>query len=151
MKYALSILSLTFFATLSFDASARSIYSFRQSNAITTVAEFMYDVGDDIPVSTRMTDKKINLKDFSKCVSVTSDEVMSDVDSAIRKVLRFYPDEDIPFEEALTDMEDYLDHQVYKKCTLVKKKDQSIVTSSYYVNADDKIHLRLDNIALTAE
>ena len=152
MKYALSILSLSFFiATFSTDVSARSITSFRQSDAITAVAQFMYDVGEDIPESTRLTDKKINLKDLSKCQDVTSQEVLEDVDSAIRKVMRFYPDEDVPFEEALIDMEDYLDHQSYKKCSLIKRRDQSLVRSSYYLNSDDKIHLRLDNITLLAE
>lgn len=152
MKYALSFFFMSFFiATFSTDASARSITSFRQSDSISAVAEFMYDVGEDLPVSTRMSDKKINVKDISKCVDVTSKEVLDDVDSAIRKVMRFYPDEELPFEEALVDMEDYLDNQNYKKCTLVKKRAQSLVTSSYYLNSDDKIHLRLDNIALTAE
>jgi hypothetical protein len=152
MKYALSILGLSFFVSLySSVAHARSITSFRQSDAISAVADFMSDVGEDMPVSTRMTDKKINIKDLSKCTTVTSEEVLDDVSSGIRTVMRFYPDEDIPFEEALVDMEDYLDHQIYKRCTLVKKSAQSLVRSSYYLNSDDKIHLRLDNIALTAE
>lgn len=152
MKYALSILVLPFLiAAYSSDASARSITSFRQSDSISAVAEFMYDVGEDIPVSTRITDKKINLKDFSKCSIVTAEEVLDDVSAAIRKVMRFYPDEEVPFEEALIDMEDYLDHQSYRKCTLVKRREQSLVRSSYYANSDDKIHLRLDNITLIAE
>jgi hypothetical protein len=152
MKYALSLLCLSFYiATSSIDASARTITSFRQSESITTIAEFMYDAGEDIPVSTRMTDKKINLKDTSKCVTVTSQEVLEDVDTAIRKIMRFYPDEELPFEEALIDMEDYLDHQTFKKCILIKKRAQSLVRSSYYLNSDDKIHLRLDNITLMAE
>ena len=104
MKYALSFFFMSFFiATFSTDASARSITSFRQSDSISAVAEFMYDVGEDLPVSTRMSDKKINVKDISKCVDVTSKEVLDDVDSAIRKVMRFYPDEELPFEEALSD------------------------------------------------
>jgi hypothetical protein len=152
MKYALSLLCLSFFiATSSRDASASTITSFRQSESITTIAEFMYDAGEDIPVSTRMTDKKINLKDTSKCVTVTSQEVLEDVDTAIRKIMRFYPDEELPFEEALIDMEDYLDHQTFKKCILIKKRAQSLVRSLYYLNSDDKIHLRLDNITLMAE
>lgn len=152
MKYALSILVLPFLiAAYSSDASARSITSFRQSDSISAVAEFMYDVGEDLPVSSRITDKKINLKDFSKCPTVTSEEVLDDVSAAIRKVMRFYPDEDVPFEEALIDMEDYLDHQSYRKCTLIKRREQSLVRSLYYVNSDDKIHLRLDNITLIAE
>jgi hypothetical protein len=152
MKYALSILGLSFFiAVNSSDANARTITSFSQSDAITAVAQFMYDAGEDIPVSTRITDKKIDIKDLSNCPVVSAQDVLEDVDSAIRKVMRFYPDEDVPFEEALADMEEYLDNQTYKKCTLINTKSHSLVTSSYYVSSDDKIHLRLDNITLMAE
>lgn len=152
MKYALSIFCMSFFiATFSIDAGARTITSIHQSESIKAIAVFMYDAGEDIPGSIRMSDKKINLTDISKCTDVTSQDVLDEVDKAIRKVMRFYPDEELPFEEALLDMEDYLDYQAYKKCTLIDKKTQSSVTSSYYLNSDDKIHLRLDNIALTAE
>ena len=74
-----------------------------------------------------------------------------DVDLAIRKVMRFYPDEDVPFEQALSDMEDYLNNQSYKKCSLIKKTAQSITKTSYYMSSNDKIHLRLDNITLLSE
>jgi hypothetical protein len=151
MKYALSIFCLSFIAVLSPDASARSITSFCQSESISALAEFMFDTGEDMSSSTRMTDKKINLDDTSKCAAVTSQEVLADVVTAMRKAMHFYPDEELPFEQALIDMEDYLDHQSYKKCTFIKKRDQSLVTISYYLNSDDKIHLRLDNITLTSE
>ena len=152
MKYALSLLSLSILiTTYSSQASARSITSLSQSDAITAVAEFLYDVGEDVQSSTRITDKKINLKELSNCVTVTSEQVLDDVDSAIRKVMRFYPDEDVPFEQALYDMEDYLDNQSYKKCSLLKKTPQSITRTSYYINTTSKIHLCLDNITLLAE
>ena len=152
MKYALSILSLSILiAVYSTQASARSITSLRQSDAIMAVAEFLYDVGEDVQESTRITDKKINLKDLSNCLTVTSQDVLDDVDLAIRKVMRFYPDEDVPFEQALSDMEDYLNNQSYKKCSLIKKTAQSITKTSYYMSSNDKIHLRLDNITLLSE
>ena len=152
MKYALSICSLSILiATFSTDASARSITSLRQSDAISAVVEFLYDVGEDVQETTRLTDKKIILKDLSKCPTVTSQDVLDDVDSAIRKVMRFYPDEDVPFEQALYDMEDYLDNQSYRKCTIIKKNKQSVTKSSYYVNSNHNIPLLLANITLLSE
>ena len=68
----------------------------------------MYDVSEDMPSSYRLTDKKINVKDFSKCTTVDADAVLDDVESSIKKVLRYYPDEDVPFEQAIVDLEDYL-------------------------------------------
>lgn len=150
MKYAL-FLFIAFVSLNSHVASARVITSFRDSDAITGIAQFMYDVSEDMPSSYRLSDKKINLKDFSKCTTVKADDVMSDVESSIKKVLRYYPDEDVPFEQALVDMEDYLDHTSFKKCKFEKKNAQSKVVSTYYVDATDKIHLRVDNVLLTAE
>lgn len=152
MKYALFILILFSFITISsIEAKARSITSLRQSGAISTVVEFMYDIGEDVQNSIFLTDKKMNVKDFSKCTIVSSEDILDDVNSSIKKIVRFYPDEEIPFEEALADLQDYLDFQTYKKCTFVKKKSQSLVKSTYYVSSDDKIHLRLDNTTLTVE
>lgn len=147
MKYAFSILSLSFFImTLSSNANARSITSFQQSRAISAVAEFMYDVGEDIQLSIRLTDKKITLKDLSECSVVSADEILTDIESSIKKIVRFYPDEEVPFEEALIDLENYLDARSYKKCDFIQAKGQSLVKSAYYVSSDDSIHLRLDNI-----
>jgi hypothetical protein len=151
MKYALSILTFIILSTFSVSASARTITAFKDSPSILTIAQFMYDSAEDMPVSTRMGDRKIAIKDFSNCIDVTGDEVYTDVEEAIKRVLRFYPDEDLPFEQALVDLQDYIDHVSYKKCEFTKKTSQSKVVSSYYVDLSDKIHLRLDNVALSAE
>ena len=150
MKYAFFIL-FTIITSASSVASARTIFSFNDSEAITTVAQFMYDVAEDVPVSTRITDKKINIKDYSRCSDVTAEEALLDFEKSVKRVLKFYPDEEIPFEQALIDMEDYLDHKDYKKCMFENKSSQSSIKTTYYVNVSDKIHLRLDNVALTAE
>ena len=151
MKYAFSLLIILFSASISTDASARTIYSFRDSEAITTLAQFMYDVAEDIPVSTRISDKKINIKDFTKCTDATANDVLADFEKSVKRVLRFYPDEEVPFEQALVDMEDYLDHRDYKRCTFENKSAQAKTQTTYYADVSDKIHLRLDSIALTEE
>ena len=150
MKYAFFL----FIACLTINsqsAFARTINSFSDSDALTGIAQFMYDVGEDMSSSYRLSDKKINIKDFTKCTNVKADDAFSDVESSIKKVLRYYPDEDVPFEQALIDLEDYLDHANLKKCKFEKKTAQSKIISTYYVDASDKIHLRVDNVLLTAE
>ncbi|MBC7430166.1 MAG: hypothetical protein H7336_16250 [Bacteriovorax sp.] len=151
MKYAFSVLTTLIIATTAPAAHARTIYLFKDSDAISTIAQFMYDVAEDVPVSTRLTDKKVNVSDLSKCTDVTANDVLSDVKTSIKRVLRFYPDEEVPFDQAMTDLEDFLDHKDYKKCSFQNKSSQSQTKSTYYTDASDKIHLRLDNIALTAE
>jgi hypothetical protein len=151
MKYAFLLFTFITFLTFTTSAFARTVASFKDSPAIQTVAQFMYDSAEDMPLSTRMSDRKLSIKDFTKCSDVGGDDVFTDVEESIKRVLRFYPDEDIPFEQALLDLEDYIDHQYFKKCTFEKKTSQSKIISTYYVDLNDKIHLRLDNIALSAE
>lgn len=151
MKYAFLFLFMIIATTFTSNASARTITSFRASEAITTVAQFMYDVAEDVPVSTRISDKKINIKDFSKCTDVKAEDALADFEKSVKRILRLYPDEEIPFEQALIDMEDYLDHTSYKKCMFQNKSTQSKTSTAYYTDVSDKIHLRLDNVALTAE
>lgn len=151
MKYAFSILFIIVSLSFTADASARTINSFHDSEAITTIALFMYDIAEDIPVSTRISDKKINIKDFSKCSDAEALDVLADVEKTVKRVLRFYPDEELPFEQALIDMEDYLDFQSYKKCVFENKSATSSIKTIYYTDLSDKIHLRLDNVALTPE
>ena len=72
MKYAFSIYSLSIFiSTFSTQANARSITNLRQSDAITAVAEFLYDVGEDVQATTRLTDKKIIIKNLYNSQSLS--------------------------------------------------------------------------------
>ena len=151
MKYALFILVLTFNSLLSMDVSARTVTSFKDSSAITLVALFMYDVAEDLPISSRISDKKINIKDYSQCTNTTASEILKDVEAAIKRVQCFYPDEDIPFDQAIIDLEDYLDNKTFTKCLFIKNTSQSNIKSSYYFDSSNRVHFRLDNIALILE
>lgn len=148
MKYAFLVLFTVFFSSNVF---ARTITSFKDSESLTAIAQFMYDVAEDVPVSIRLTDKKINVTDLSLCAEVTADDVRSEVEKSIKKVLRFFPDDEVPFEQAIVDLEDYLDGRTYKKCTFENKASQSQTRTVYFTDVTNKIHLRLDNVALTAE
>ncbi len=148
MKYALTFLFsfITIFITLLYSENsyARTITHFRDSDALTTMAQFMYDAAEDLPQSIKMSDKKMNIKDTKNCVTVSADDVFQDVSRAIKKIIRFYPDEELPFEQALIDLEDYLDHQSFKKCTMEKVTPQSRILISYFLDKHDLIHVRLD-------
>ena len=151
MKYALSFFIFSIFSISIVHASERTIVKFSDSDSILTVAQFMSDAAEDIPVSARLSDKKVNIKDFSKCTTVTAALVLKDVEATMKKILRYYPDEELPIAEALSDVENFLDNQTYKKCELRKIATESVTRTSYYVNETDSIHLRLDNIALVTE
>lgn len=145
MKYAFVFLFL--FLSLIDIAQSRTVTSFKKSDAITTIAQFMYEVSGDLQEQIRISDRKIASVNYKECKLVTTDIVLDDVLSSIKHVLRYYPDEDLPFEEAIIDFEDYLDSQVFHSCSFIKKTKNSMIQSVYYVDATDRIHLRIDKIA----
>ncbi len=144
MKYALTFLFLLSTLFYSQQSSARTITKFKDSDALMTIAQFMYDSSEDLPQSIKMSDRKMNIKDIKTCVSVSADQVLVEVTKAIKTIIRFYPDEELPFEEALADLEDYLDHKNFKKCSMEKVTPQSRRLTSYFLDRDDLIHVRLD-------
>lgn len=144
MKYA--FFALFTFASLIANAQSRTITSFKKSDAITTIAQFMYEVSGDLQEQVRISDRKIANVNYKECKLVSVDAVLDDVLSSIKQVIRYYPDEDLPFEEAIVDFEDYFDSQVFHSCSFMKKAKNSMINSVYYVDTSDRIHLRIDKI-----
>lgn len=144
MKYALLLFSVLFTASV----QARSITSFKDSYALLSIAQFMSDAKEDLPHAVLLSDKKINIKDASACVKVSSADVIEEATVAIKKVLRFYPDEELPIDEALSDLEDYLDNKSFKRCLFEKTTKDHLIKTTYFMNAGNSIHLRVDNITL---
>ncbi len=147
MKYAFFIsLLLLSNVVLSND---NHIKSFNDSIALTTISQFLEDASEDADISTRISDKKLKIKDPSICVDATSADALKDAQFAIRGVLRLYPDEDLPIEEALVDLKSYLSNVYLKKCIYMNVQSHKKVQSIYYFNAAGDIHLKLDIVTLS--
>ncbi len=146
MKYALLFLFILFSnLPLSY---AKNIKSFNDSIALTSIAQFMIDSSEDLPVSNRISDTKLAIKDTLACVAVDKQVVINDVSNAIFNVLRFYPDEELPIEEALNDLSDYLSSDRYLKCVYSQNNIQLVRSVTYYMDAKNEIHVKVDTIAL---
>lgn len=147
MRYALFIFLYTFLSSQTNAAQFR-IERFSDSYALTTIAQFLDDAAEDVRVSTRISDKIVKLQDTSLCVNSSAIEALRDSEFAIRGVLRLYPDEELPFEEAMNDLRDYLGNHSLKKCLLVMSNTKKTVKSFYYFDPSGDIHLKLDVITL---
>ena len=146
MKYAILFL-LLILLNLS-PSYAKDIKSFSDSIALTSIAQFMIDSADDLPLSNRISDVKLAVKNISSCVQVDKQTVMNDVANAILNVLHFYPDEELPIENALNDLSDYLSSNEYYKCDYSKNNIQLTKNVTYYMDAKNEIHVKVDTIAL---
>lgn len=126
----------------------RRITHLEDSWAIANLVQFMDDSSEDTFIQVKLSDKKIVIKDFSQCSSVFVPEIIQDVESSVLSILHFYPDDDVPFSEAMADLENYLDGRTYYKCSYSSKAKRSLSKSFYYTDLSDTIHLRLDTISL---
>lgn len=144
MKYAFIILSLL----ISFNIFAKNIQSLNDSDAIVQISMFMNENHEDFASIVKISDKKINVPNKIIPSVVHASDVLNAYQQSFRIIMSKYPDEELPYEEALSDMEDYLDNQDYKRYDI----DQNFFSdhdrkSIYFQSLDDKIHLRMDIIA----
>lgn len=148
MKYAFFILSILLSFQSAIAAPSAPIRSFDDSEALATVVQFMNDVKEDLPNAVTLSDKKTIIKETTKCTEVSSEEVFTETFKGIKKVLRFYPDEELPLEEAVTDLESYLGTKSYRRCVFEKTTREHIIKTIYFEALKDKTHLRVDNWTL---
>lgn len=142
MKYAAFLVSVFLFTTL----HAQVIYNFQQSNAIQTVISALSENAEDLPNSYRVSDKKFLVEDISHCLSVPASNALMSFKTAMDSLLRIFPDEEIPYEEALNDMRDYLGVDPLIVCKYLHSDELRTIITLYYFDKSDKIHLRVDNI-----
>jgi len=140
MKYAAFFISLFIFIS----AQARTITSLRQSDAIQAISSMLSDNAEDLKVSFRISDKKNTINDVTKCARVESNHALMAFKEAMDSVLKIFPDEEIPYYEALDDMKDYLDETPLTLCKYAHAGLETQVVTLYYFDKGDKIHLRID-------
>lgn len=141
MKYAVFFISLFFAVTI----QARTITSFNQSNAILMIATSLSENSEDLKTSYLITDKKMKLNPDAKCEVVDAHNALIAFKLAMDNILKMFPDEEIPYEEALNDIKDYLDNQQLTLCKILHKNSKHKILTLYYFDHSDKIHLRIDN------
>lgn len=152
MKYALIFFAFIFsLQSFSSNAFARQISSIAQSDAINQIIVYVNDNREEFSVFFRLSDKSFQVKSEASCVKVSSNDVVKEVKKSFDIILQKYPDEELPFAEAVSDLKDFLDGRHYLRCeknSVNLNKDK--INSIFYVSEDDepnKIFLRMDNIA----
>ncbi len=147
MKYAFCILAILFVQS----SFAVTITSFNDSPALLNVLEFIKDSASDLKVSNRISEKKMPIADSSKCVDVKAVVVLNEVEVAIQNVLRYYPDEELPLDEAYEDLSTLLGVHTFRKCTFFYSNEKMKMKTVYFENALDSVHIKVDTITLIAQ
>jgi len=147
MKYAFLVFAILFVQS----SFAVTITSFNDSPALLNVLEFIKDSASDLPVSNRISEKKMAVADSSKCIEVKAPVVLHEVEVAIQNVLRYYPDEELPLDEAYDDLTTLLGVHSFKKCTFFYTNEKMKMKTVYFENAIGSVHIKVDTITLIAQ
>jgi hypothetical protein len=140
MKYAALFISLLLITSV----QARTIYNINQSNALQVISNMLSEDAEDLGTSFQFTDKAITIKDVSKCTQVESKVALLSFKEAMDSVLKTFPDEPIPYDEALVDMKDYLGTAPLTLCKFLRAGLETEVLTLYFFNLSSKTHLRID-------
>jgi hypothetical protein len=147
MKYAFLVFSILFIQT----SFAVTITSFNDSPALLNILEFIKDSASDLKISNRISEKKMIIADPAKCVQAKAPVVLNEIEGAIQNVLRYYPDEELPIDEAYDDLITLLGSHNFKKCTFYYANEKIKMKTVYFENAADSVHIKVDTITLLTE
>ncbi len=144
MKYALLVFSLL----LSINIFSREINSISNSPAINEIVSFINDNREEFASYYKISDKVFEIKNYEGCSVVGDQEIAKDFSKSFKLILAKYPDEELPFDEAIADLKNFLDHKSYYRCSKVgSNSNGDAVEVHYYQSLDKVIYLRIDNIA----
>lgn len=108
----------------------------RHSYALQEVLDAIYDASFDFEGVYVIT-HNLNFSDESlfkakRCEVVTAESVVDHFRLIFDEFRSFFPDEELPYEQALIDVKRLLDHQQFKKCfELVVSEDQRLQVTHY--------------------
>lgn len=140
MKYAAFFIALFLFTSV----QARTIYNLNQSSALQTISNMLSEYAEDLGTSYQFTDKPLTIKDVSKCTQVESNIAILSFKEAMDSVLKTFPDEPIPYNEALADMKDYIGTAPLTLCKFLRPGLETEVVTLYFFDLLSKTHLRID-------
>ena len=143
----LIFISTTSFAEDQMIENLSQIKSLKDSQALTSVREFMASVHEDLETYYVINERNLKLPAKHTCVFKTKAEVVRIVTKSIMHTLKLYPDEELPVEEAVNDLKGYLRAETYEVCTFTRVvKDEKFEHSLFY-SQSGTFYLRLDFVA----
>lgn len=124
--------------------NTRQITSLSQSEAMTTIREFMTEVHEDLESYYLISDKNLKLPTDAVCGTKTKAEVVRTITKSIMHTLKLYPDEELPVSEAVEDLKLYLVDASYKTCTYSKVVRGLRVERALFYFSNARLAIRLD-------
>lgn len=126
MTRALFILS---FMVFTFHSQAAG---FRDAKALRYIIATMNEASSDLNTFYRLSDKKYQIPQSAQCLPSSSQEAYDYGKKAIDHFIEFYSDEDLPYDQALGELAEFLSFGVTQKCRyVVKNRDFSVDTNVF--------------------
>ncbi len=139
--------SVIFFSSVSVfsqDQNLNPITYLKQSQSLNEVRDFMTQVREDLESYFLIYDHPIKSGSDVECFERSKSEVLKSVSKAIFLTLKLYPDEELPVDEALSDLKGYLKEATYMECVSTKKLTNKKIENHVFSSKSGRFFIRLD-------
>jgi len=131
---ALLILVLSLSAPVAKASEFRSIADYP---VLEEVLDFVNEASYDLDSYFKMEEMEDLSFDSMSCSKVSAKELYQFIKKEFKKVNDFYPEEGVPFKQALIELDHFLGHNNYLKCERVEDKDKYQIISHFFQSVEE--------------
>jgi hypothetical protein len=146
MKFALPLFAVCV-VLLSAVAEARPRYpvrGFGQSNALSIVLDTIYDASFDFEGMYLISHNIDFLGDKKTCTTVSVQVILRHFKKIFDEFISYYPDEELPYDQALKDLKKIVGNGKYQRCHEVSTTSRGHVDVTHYQSLDSELWIRIE-------
>lgn len=145
-KIALPSLALALLL-LSSMAEARTRYpvrGFGQSNALSIVLDTIYDASFDFEGMYIISHNIDFLGDKRQCTTISVQVILRHFKKIFDEFISYYPDEELPYDQALRDLKKIIGTGKYQRCHEVSTTARGHVDVTHYQSLETDLWIRIE-------
>lgn len=118
--------------------------SFHDSGALIRVLDAIYDASFDFEGLYIITHNVEFLGEKQKCEIVSSAALVAHIKKIFQEFISYYPDEELPFDEALKDLKEIAGGSDFKRCYERQEDPRAYVEVTHYQSLSTKLWIRIE-------
>lgn len=124
--------------------SAQPVGGFSQSNALSIVLDTIYDASFDFEGMYIITHNIEFLGEKKKCSQVSVNMILRHFKKIFDEFISYYPDEELPYDQALRDLKKILGSGKYQRCHEVSTSAQGHIDVTHYQSLETQLWIRIE-------
>jgi hypothetical protein len=141
--HTLRTLTFIFITSLALNANASDVKRIDEGHSLFTVLSAFNDARFDLDGYYEVAQKVQYVGSDRACEIVASDTIVNHFQLAVKHYRAFYPDEELPFGQAISDLREFVGVDTeYEQCVEKASDDFEELEVTHYLSIDTGINLR---------